>query len=531
MFKNNLPKNKYKNHSSNNNIVTYTNKYNNKKKHNIICNKSIMDNYKQKMLYKYIDKCKKQINKNYSNSNIKAYNCKTVKNMDNKFYESPNKRNNNIYNIIMSKTVKKNDCDSKDDINKSNLGNLFNNNTINNNTIYNINNNSCERKAKNICYCFPDNKFRKIRGLSKDHIIKNFESIKTIRFRNVKNKTVNRSVFNFTKLNNYLTYLSIFIKNNENKSDLSTDRMRKKKDIIQEKNKFENTAINAHNHQWVWFPIKIELYIHRINFINNGYFLFTNLKKINEAKKMILKKNKLLHLLNKKKIKLLKINFRKYRENVIIEKVRQIYENKNYRLRSTKKKSNNLQSRAKLFITKEKKSVKQIKPKYNKNKNNTLYKFKKSFEKLKLTIYKYHIYNYFIILKNKLLTPKHDAFYNKAIFNRKVYSAEINPRKKHIKIKYIKKKSKSTEKCDCSLSCKTSSSNSKSTLNTTKKMKVYKRTVFINAHNNNENIISELDDKIRNQFKLRLTNILFKICSDERKYFIKWKKQCINANN
>lgn len=62
-------------------------------------------------------------------------------------------------------------------------------------------------------------------------------------------------------------------------------------------------------------------------------------------------------------------------------------------------------------------------------------------------------------------------------------------------------------------------------------MKVYKRTVFINAHNNNENKISELDDKIRNQFKLRLTNILFKICSDERKYFIKWKKQCVNVNN
>ena len=219
-------------------------------------------------------------------------------------------------------------------------------------------------------------------------------------------------------------------------------------------------------------------------------------------------------------------------KEVFAEAARLLYnEHKNYRLRSTKKKSNNLQSRAKLFITKEKKSVKQIKPKYNKNKNNTLYKFKKSFEKLKLTIYKYHIYNYFIILKNKLLTPKHDAFYNKAIFNRKVYSAEINPRKKHIKIKYIKKKSKSTEKCDCSLSCKTSSSNSKSTLNTTKKMKVYKRTVFINAHNNNENKISELDDKIRNQFKLRLTNILFKICSDERKYFIKWKKQCVNVNN
>ena len=239
MFKNNLPKSKYKNHSSNNNnIVTYTNKYNNKNKHNIICNKSIMDNYKQKMLYKYIDKCKKQINKNYSNSNIKTYNCKTVKNMNNKFYESPNKKNNNLYKIIMSKTVRKNNCDSMDDINninKSNLGNLFNNNTINNITIYNNNNNSCERKTKNICYCFPDNKFRKIRGLSKDHIIKNFESIKTIRFRNFKNNTVNRSVFNFTKLNNYLTYLSIFIKNNENKSDLSTDRIKKKMILFKKK--------------------------------------------------------------------------------------------------------------------------------------------------------------------------------------------------------------------------------------------------------------------------------------------------------
>ena len=61
-------------------------------------------------------------------------------------------------------------------------------------------------------------------------------------------------------------------------------------------------------------------------------------------------------------------------------------------------------------------------------------------------------------------------------------------------------------------------------------MKVYKRTVFINVHNN-ENIISELDDKIRNQFKLKLTNILFKIFSEERKYFIKWKKHCVNVNN
>ena len=46
-------------------------------------------------------------------------------------------------------------------------------------------------------------------------------------------------------------------------------------------------------------------------------------------------------------------------------------------------------------------------------------------------------YIYFIILKNKLLAPKDDALYNKEIFNRKVYSAEINQRKKHIKIKNL----------------------------------------------------------------------------------------------
>lgn len=514
MLKSNITRIKNKNHQSNiSNLYSYANRYANK--NTIIIQNTAKDNNKHKNLYKYIQKDKHHTNKSISNNNIKTKKYRNIKDNENTLHQIHNKKNINYLHNANKTIINNNNGNSLDDANKINLRNKSNN------IIYN--NNFCERKTRNICYCFPDNKLRKIKGLSKDNIIKNFESKRISRLRSMKNKYINLSYFKFEKSNNnYLTYLSTIIKNNDNnRYELSTDRIRfnHKRNYFKTKDRkyYENSSSNYHTHLWIWFPIKLEKYIYRKTIINNGSFFINNLKKINNAKLSILRRIKLLFLLNNMKKKLLKISFRKYRENALIEKVKQIYEKRNLKLRE-KKRKNNLKNRARLFITKDNIN---IKTKNNKNKDNPLNDYKKSFERFKSIIYKYHIYNCFKILNN--LLNSNDSLYNLKNLNPPNYSAKITRSKKHIKIKYIRKRSgQSMEKCNCSLSGKTSSSNiSKSTHNTTKKMKVYKRTIFIN---NNENNNDEINDQVRKQFKLKMDNILFKLLSEQKKYFSKWKK-------
>lgn len=490
-----------KNNSYDNSYIKLNIKNNNNKKKKIF--EKFINQNKLKILNKFIKKEKQK-----SNTNIKTEKIKCIKELDNTIYNSSNKNMNYIFNINNTYVNYINTMPKEAIKQKS-----FEKNIINN--IYTNDKSNLESKTKysrNDWYCFPDNKLRKIKGLSKG-------SKKLLKYVNIKNKKqMNKRYLDASKINNYFTYISNYNKTIiEDNQNLSTERsgFNNKNKSIDEKNNHEYFMKKSFVHQLVVFPIKIEKFIRRIIIINNGYLFFENLNKINIKKIIIIKRNKLLSILKNINKKILKYYFRIYRDNVLIEKVKLIYQKKITitKLRSKNKKSHNIQSKAKLFITKASNNN------HNYNKNNCLKNYEIFLEKIKSLIYKYHIFNDFIILNN--LKPNNFFFENKINRNNTI-DAEIKLRKKHIKVKYIRKIScKSIGKNNFRLSDKTTSSNlSKSTISHKKKIKVYRRIVSINDN--------EITEKIRKQFELKMTYIISKICTKEKQKFSKWKKLIFN---
>lgn len=491
----------FKNNSYDKRCIKSSIKNNNQKRK--IFEKYIIENNKLKLLYKFI-----KIEKPKSNTNIKTQKIKCIKELDNTIYNSSNKNMNYIFNINNTYVSYINNMPKEEIRQKSLEKNVINN-------IYINDKNNLESKtkySKNDWYCFPDNKLRKIKGLSK-------ESKKLLKYVNIKNKKqMNKRYLDAAKINNYFTYMSNYIKTIEDNQNVSTERSRfnNKNKSIDEKNNHEYIMKKNLVHQWVLFPIKIEKFIRRIIIINNGYLFFDNLNKINIKKIIIIKRNKLLAILKNINKKILKYYFRIYRDNVLIEKVKLIYQ-KNFtitRLRSKSKKSHNIQNKAKLFITKASNNN------LNHNKNNCLKNYEKFLDRIKSLIYKYHITDDFIILTRNLMS--NNFFFENKINSNNTIDTEIKQHKKHLKVKYIRKTScKTIGKNNFTLSDKTTSSNlSKSTISPTKKMKVYKRIVCINNN--------EITEKIRRQFELKMTYIISKICTKEKIKFSEWKKLIFN---
>ena len=228
------------------------------------------------------------------------------------------------------------------------------------------------------------------------------------------------------------------------------------------------------------------------------------------------KKYKLITIIRNNNKKILNYYFRKFRENTLIEKVKQMYEkiynsnenNKNLKLKKrNNKKFNN--KNVGIFLTKTN----------DKNRNNILYikKINLLFDKLRLILFKNNIKENYIYLKEILINKYSDKSDKKLINNNEI-KKEKKKDKRHVKIKFIRRNSNPIlNRNEYSISCKTSSSDySKSTIHSTKRMKVYKRIV----NNNNSN---------NNNLEHKMNNIILKLYKKEiKKYFYKWNE---NTNN
>jgi hypothetical protein len=193
-----------------------------------------------------------------------------------------------------------------------------------------------------------------------------------------------------------------------------------------------------------------------------------------------------------------------YRNNYFAQQKEQ--NNEKIKLRSKDpKKNNRLENKAKLFLTKT----------VNKKSNFSMENIEKLYKRLKTFIYKFHISNYFFILKK--YTPNR---YSKS-------SEKIQKKKKHIKIRYIRKGSDSNfYRSNKVESNKTSSSDiSHSTIQSSKKMNIQRRIVFVN---------NQIKDKEEEKdLKNIMNNITLKYCKKEKKQlFSRWKNLALfNDNN
>ena len=513
-------KNSIKNNSTENKYSIINITKNKNQKQNIIINgnkKNNIEKNKKKNLYlsKYINKFNLNDIKNHHN------NLMTKKFSYLKEYSKNKNKNyiNNIRNIIFNNEY----------INKKSDNNIQNNEFYNNkqtngqnNEIYNNTQSSFDKKISKYFYCFPDNKFIKV--IKKDKIRDNKRLLEYV---NIKRKRkIYKHFVDISKLNNYYTDLSNFLKNKNESKSLSTERSKIYNNVERKKSASTHKCIAK---QWMVFPNKFEKYIRLKIILNYGNLLFNYLNIIYRKKIEYVKKNKLLCIIKNINKKEKKYYFTKYRDNISEQKINIIYENNFYKKENSNnkntniklrkinpKKINNLENKAKLFISK-------TPTKINKNKIFILKNIEKFIEKLYFIFYKNNINNHYANLKQKILIINNNKSLNKFINNNNINEIsekekEKKRNKKHIKIKFIRKVScPNVGRTDCSLSFKTNSSDiSKSTINSTKKMKVYNRIIYINKPINymNENIL-----------ELKMTNIILKIDSkEEKQYFSKWKK-------
>jgi hypothetical protein len=266
-------------------------------------------------------------------------------------------------------------------------------------------------------------------------------------------------------------------------------------------------------------PIQIDEIIKRKIIYNYGNFLLEKLYNIYTQQIRCEKKSKLITIIRINNKKIFKYYFRKFRDNTLIEKVKQIYEkiynlnenNKNLKMKQRNKKRINNKN-VKIFLTKTN----------DKNRKNNLYikKINLLIDKLRLILFKNNIKENYIYLKEILINRHSDKSHKKLNNNNKIKKEEKKT-KKHLKIKFVRRLSNpNLNKNDNSISCKTSSSDySKSTIHSTKRMKVYKRIVN-NFSNNNNNL------------EHKMNNIILKLYKKEiKQYFYKWNNNTINTYN
>ena len=482
-------------------LIKSCSKHNNKQN---LYKKNIVENNKIGILClsKYINKSNNSMRIN----NIKTKKCNQLKSQNININKLVNRNESYIYNInnIFVNYDNNNNILPEKNTKEKNIENNRNESNIDKVG------NTLDKKVTSDYYCFPDNKFRIIKGLKKDKLLHYFK--KDSHFNN--NQTIRFINFNFKnneEANNLydsriLNYFTNVPKEKAKNTNRSVD------------DKYNNTSIKTFSQPWIILPLQLEKYIFRVVIEKYALIFFNSLGVINKEKIGYLKQKKLFQISKNNNIKIIKYYFRKYRDNVLIEKVKLLYKNnyfaqqkennnENIKLRSKNpKKNNRLENKAKLFLTK---TVNK-----NKNKNFSMENFEKLYKRIKIFIYKYHIRNYFFILK-------------KYVSNRNSTSSEkIKKNKKHIKIRYIRKGSDSTIlKSNKVESNKTSSSDiSHSTIHSSKKMNIKRRIVFVN------NQIKEKEEK---DLKNIMSNISLKFCKKEKKQlFSRWKNFALyNGNN
>lgn len=393
-------------------------------------------------------------------------------------------------------------------------------------TIYNINkiDTIIKRKMTKYFHNFPDKKFINYKSLRDFNIINNFNYQNNQNFSRKIRFNLNQS--NFSKTFNFLTDINYFMYHNDENLTLSSLKRRINykyvNDSIDEKKINDYYEFKFIVQNWILFPIKLYKYIKHQIIYKYGHFFLNELDKINGERKEYNKKYQLLNIIkNIKEKKIIKYYFRKFRDNTLIEKIKKIYQdyykneiNKYNKIKeNNKKKLNNLRKKARLYVTKKSKQAK--------NNNNIIIKKVDIFiSKLKLMFYRNNLNRYYIYLKQFLINNYNNKA-NNILFNED--NKIIKKQKRHIKIKYIKKISKSIDERNKNSISKASSSNySKSTINSAKKMNVYKRIVYSNN--------SIIDIKKKN-LDLIMVDIILKICKNEKKqYFSIWKKIAFNKN-
>lgn len=476
-------------------LIKSSSKHNNKQN---LYKKNIVENNKIGILClsKYINKS----NNNMKGNNIKSKKCNHLKSQNININKLINRNESYIYNInnifvnydnnnniLPERKLKEKNIENNR--NESNIGKVGN---------------TLDKKITNYYYCFPDNKFRIIKGLKKDKLLHYFKkdshfNNQTVKFINFKNNEEANNIYD-SKILNYFTNIP---KEKEKNANRSVD------------DKYNNTSIKTFSQQWIFLPLQIEKYIFRVIIEKYAHIFLNLLGIINKEKIYFLKQKKLLNIIKNSDRKFIKYYFRKYRDNVLIEKVKLLYRNNYFvqqkeknnekiRLRAKNpRKNNRLENKAKLFLTKT----------VNKNKNFSIENIEKLYKRIKIFIYKYHISNYFLVLK-KYNSNRNSNSYEK-----------IKKNKKHIKIRYIRKGSDSTIlKNKKSESSKTSSSEiSHSTIHSSKKMNIKRRVVYVN---------NQIKDKEERELKKIMSSITLKFYKREKKQlFTRWKNIALYNNN
>ena len=509
MNENLIKKNLIKNNSIENKDLNYkickSKKYKKNNKSNNYNSKIIRDKKINNLsLSKYVNKTNNSIN---NNNKLKFKNNKKLDEQEkNNIKISPYKKKDYIYktnNIFINynnysthKNRNRNFSDKKE-----------------NNTYYDFTKEKSINKKLAKFFFFPDNKFTKIKKLKNDKILNNFEKdyINILKYKNKDYRNIN-----------YLINISCLLPNNNGNKNLHNERINHINTSIDENNSNNYYAKKYSTFKWALFIIKLEKYIMKRIIITFGYLLLNELNKISLNNLKNNKKYKLINIIKNQDKKIIKKYFRKFKEITLIEKIKQIYSDRNDRINNSKRKErnkrriNNLKNKAQLFITKTSNKTKNINTIYYKN----IHLF---IEQLKLIIHKINLRKHYIYLKD-FLTSKCNIDIDKKVIINKENKNKDKKIKKHIKIKYVRRISEPIlERNLYSLSFKTCSSDySRSTINSAKKMKVYKRIVYINSSKNNIK---------NNNLQSKMTNIILNICKKEIiKFFYKWKNNSIISN-
>ena len=480
-------------------------KHNNKQN---LYKKNVIENNKIGILSlsKYINKSNNSMRIN----NIKTNKCKHLKSQNININKLVNRNESYIYNI--------NNIFVNYDNNNNNNNNILPEknieNTRNESNIGKVGN-TFDKKVTNYYYCFPDNKFRIIKGLKKDKLLhyfkkdSHFNDNQTIKFINInfKNNEEPNNVCD-SKIIDYFTNVP---KDKEKNANRSVD------------DKYNNTSIKTFSQPWMLLPLQIEKYVYKVVIEKYALIFFNHLDIINKKQIGYLRQKQLLHIIKNYDIKIVKYYFRKYRDNVLIEKVKLLYknnyfaqqkENNNEKIKLRAKnpiRKNKLENKAKLFLTKP----------VNKKNNYSKENIEKLYTRIKIFIFKYHISNYFLALR-KYIPNRNSTTSNKT-----------KKSKKHIKVRYIRKGSDSNFlKSNRNESNKTSSSDiSHSTIHSAKKMNVQRRILYVNNNNQIKDKDKE-NDKEEMDLKKIMTTITLTFCKKGRKeIFSRWKNFALSNDN
>ena len=283
-------------------------------------------------------------------------------------------------------------------------------NSLDKNINYKTNKSSAEKriikKRGRSVFLFPEKRFIKMR------ILINQNNSQNIYKKYYKDK-YNINKIEYSNLINYFTNISTLIKN---KYDTKIVNLKDSIDLKNNEDYYYNKYIR---HNWALFPFKLDEIIKRKIIYNYGNFLLGKLYNIYTQQIRCEKKSKLITIIRINNKKIFKYYFRKFRDNTLIEKVKQIYEkiynlnenNKNLKMKQRNKKRINNKN-VKIFLTKTN----------DKNRKNNLYikKINLLIDKLRLILFKNNIKENYIYLKEILINRHSDKSHKKLNNNNKI---------------------------------------------------------------------------------------------------------------